>query len=108
MRREDLVLGQDAVDGCPKRGLLDLFGDVAKDVVDGEVGRDAVADVPVLDALADCDDLDCQVRARDEVLLLPERVLALCDDEVTVLCAHGQQWNRCRYEPRGRTCNDTA
>ena len=57
MRRDGLVLGQDTVDGRTQRARLDRRRHLTVDVVDREVGRDALAHCPPLDILAHCDDL---------------------------------------------------
>ena len=105
---QNLILGQDAVDGCAETTGLELRSNITEDVVCGEVGANTITHRPASDIGTECEDFSCEVRSWDNVLLLTKGVRALCNDEVTVLCAHGQQWNRCRYEPRGRTCNDTA
>ena len=85
MRRNDLVLRQHTVDRRAQACRYDLFRRVSEDVVDGEVGRDALANFPALDLFTNGDDLARQVGARNDVLLLTERVLALGHDEVTIL-----------------------
>lgn len=82
---EDLVLGEDTVDGCTQAGDSSLVRGIAVYMVDGEVGAYLVADSPAVDSVADGEDLAGHVRARDEVLLLAERVLARGDGKVAVL-----------------------
>ena len=48
MCRQDLVLGQDTIDGRAKRRVLVLQRDVPVDMVDVEVRADALADIPAL------------------------------------------------------------
>ena len=57
MCRQDLVLGQDTIDGRAKRRVLVLQCDAPVDMVDVEVRADALADIPALDFLANRDDL---------------------------------------------------
>ena len=87
MRREDLELGEDPVDERAEARGSDLLVDVPEDVVDGEVGADAVADLPLrgFDAFTERDDFSCHVRARDDVLWARSDVLSLGDDQVTEL-----------------------
>ena len=69
MCRQDLVLGQDAVNGRAKAGVQDLLRAVTEDVVDREVGAHALADRPALDVGAECDNLSGHVGPRHNVLL---------------------------------------
>ena len=57
VRRNDLVLRQHTVDRRAQACRYDLLRRVSEDVVDGEVGRDALADFPALDLFAHGDDL---------------------------------------------------
>ena len=70
MRRDNLVLCQHAIDepaqSCPVRYVRRH----AKDVVEREVGHDALADLPALHVLADRDDLARHVGPGHRVLLL--------------------------------------
>lgn len=84
MCREDLVLGEDAVDGCTQAGEFSLVRGVAVDMVEGEVGTDLVADNPASDSVTDGEDFAGHVRARDYVILA-QRVLACGDGNVAVL-----------------------
>ena len=54
-------------------------------MVHGEVGTDFVAHSPALDVGSNSKDLSGHVGARDEVLLLAQRILALGYDKITVL-----------------------
>lgn len=85
MRWKDFILGENTIDRCTESRLLDFVGDVAEDMVCGEVGADALADGPTLDVLACGNNLACQIGTGDDVLLLAERVLTLCDDQVAEL-----------------------
>lgn len=76
LRREYLVLRQNAVDRGPESGLHDFRSGVPKNVVGEKVGTDAVSDIPPFDVLSNGDDLAAHVRTWNRVLLLIERVLA--------------------------------
>ena len=72
VRREDLVLGEDAVDWRTETRDSGLVGGISVDMVDGEVGANLVADSPSFDVVANSEDLASHVRPRDYVLLLAE------------------------------------
>ena len=86
---DNLVLGQHPVNWGTQGGAPRLLRCHPEDVLEREVGHDALADPPIHHGVADRDDLARHVGARDEVILLPARVLALGDGEVAVL--HRQQ-----------------
>lgn len=94
MRGEYLVLRQNPINRCAEPSLLRLRGGLPEDMVRREVGRDAIADGPLRDLRADGDDLAREVGAGHEVVLLPERVLALGDDEVAVLERDGVHFDK--------------
>ena len=94
MGGEHFVLGQNAVDGSAEAGPLALLRDLSEDMVGREVGANTLADGPSLHFSTESYNFPGHVRAGDDVLLRPEGVLALRDDEVAILAG------RCviRYE----------
>ena len=85
VRREDLVLGEDAVNRRTETRDFGLVRSVAVDVIDGEVRANFVANGPSFDIATNSKDLTSHVGAGDDILLLAQRVLALGYDEIAIL-----------------------
>lgn len=91
--RDDLVLRQDAINLSTQTGVLDVVVDIARNVVESEVGAHAIAHLPMLNVLANRDDFPRHIRARYDVVLLLQRVCAQGDDQVAVLYKSRNEWS---------------
>ena len=85
MCRKRLVLGEYTVDGSAELGELSLCGDLAEDLVEGEVRADALPDGPATHFRAEGDNFPGHVRARHNVVLDFEGVGVRCYHEVAAL-----------------------
>ena len=70
MSRHVDILPQYTVYLASKTSVLDGFGDVSVDMIDGKIWGDTVADFPTFDIFADCHNLASAVRAGNDVFLL--------------------------------------
>lgn len=68
MSRESPVLREHAWRDSPKRTIPTFGGVLPMDMVGAEVGTDALADFPALDAGTDCDDLEGSIGCWDQVV----------------------------------------
>lgn len=74
MSRESPVLREHAWRDSPKRTIPTFGGVLPMDMVGAEVGTDALADFPALDAGTDCDDLEGSIGCWDQVVCRGRRV----------------------------------
>jgi hypothetical protein len=72
VNRDIDIFPQYTINLAAKSSVLDLFSNIAMNMVQCKVRADAVSNFPPLDILANCNNLTCAVRARDDIGLLTE------------------------------------
>jgi hypothetical protein len=72
MNRDIDILPEYTINLSAKSSVLDLFSDVAINMVQCEVRADAVSNFPPLDVLSNRNNLTCPIRARDDTGFLTE------------------------------------
>ena len=70
MSRYVNILPQYTIYLASETGVLDIFGDVAIDMIDSKIWGDTITDFPTSDISSNCHNLASSVGARNDVLFL--------------------------------------